>query len=92
MGTAPQAAKNKIGFIPDRPYLYEKLTGMEFLKFTADLYNVAESVFKAAAVKNLELFQIPCGKRSYGRNGETEKQAGNPRAVGQSHRIRSPGG
>ena len=31
----PEAAKRKIGFIPDRPYLYEKLTGMEFLKFLA---------------------------------------------------------
>ena len=28
----PEAAKRKIGFIPDRPYLYEKLTGMEFFK------------------------------------------------------------
>ena len=24
----PEKAKSKIGFIPDRPYLYEKLTGM----------------------------------------------------------------
>ena len=58
MGTAPPAAKSKIGFIPDRPYLYEKLTGMEFLRFTADLYNIAESVFKAAAIKHLELFSL----------------------------------
>ena len=28
----PVRAKAKIGFIPDRPYLYEKLTGLEFLK------------------------------------------------------------
>ncbi|MRR16140.1 MAG: ABC transporter ATP-binding protein [Deltaproteobacteria bacterium] len=36
----PVAAKKIIGFVPDRPFLYEKLTGMEFLKFIADLYNV----------------------------------------------------
>ncbi|GAB6270384.1 MAG: ABC transporter ATP-binding protein [Smithellaceae bacterium] len=36
----PVAAKKIIGFVPDRPYLYEKLTGMEFLKFIADLYHV----------------------------------------------------
>ena len=36
----PVAAKKIIGFVPDRPYLYEKLTGMEFLKFVADLYHV----------------------------------------------------
>jgi ABC-2 type transport system ATP-binding protein len=29
-----------IGFVPDRPFLYEKLTGMEFLKFIGDLYHV----------------------------------------------------
>ena len=36
----PVAAKKIIGFVPDRPFLYEKLTGMEFLKFIADLYDV----------------------------------------------------
>jgi ABC-2 type transport system ATP-binding protein len=36
----PVAAKSVVGFIPDRPYLYEKLTGEEFLKFMAGLYAV----------------------------------------------------
>jgi ABC-2 type transport system ATP-binding protein len=36
----PVQAKQMIGFVPDRPFLYEKLTGMEFLKFIADLYQV----------------------------------------------------
>ncbi len=45
----PQLAKQVIGFIPDRPYLYEKLTGREFLSFIGDLYGVppAESVRRA---------------------------------------------
>ena len=29
------AAKSSLGFIPDRPFIYEKLTGMEFLRFVA---------------------------------------------------------
>ena len=33
----PEEAKSILGFIPDRPYLYEKLTGQEFLEFIADL-------------------------------------------------------
>lgn len=45
MADQPEQAKRKIGFIPDRPYLYEKLTGMEFLKFIADLYDVDEDTF-----------------------------------------------
>ena len=36
----PEEVKKCIGFIPDRPYLYEKLTGMEFLKFIAGLYGM----------------------------------------------------
>jgi len=58
MGSAPEAAKSKIGFIPDRPYLYEKLTGMEFLRFTADLYRVPEAKFRSKAAANLELFSL----------------------------------
>ena len=36
----PVAAKQCVGFIPDRPFLYEKLTGMEFLRFVAGLYGL----------------------------------------------------
>ncbi|MBW2613630.1 MAG: ABC transporter ATP-binding protein [Deltaproteobacteria bacterium] len=54
----PEAAKQKIGFIPDRPYLYEKLTGMEFLKFIADLYGVARNTFMEKAHRNLEMFTL----------------------------------
>jgi ABC-2 type transport system ATP-binding protein len=34
----PLAAKKALGFIPDRPFIYEKLTGIEFLRFSAGLY------------------------------------------------------
>jgi ABC-2 type transport system ATP-binding protein len=34
----PLTAKSKLGFIPDRPFIYEKLTGVEFLHFVAGLY------------------------------------------------------
>ncbi len=54
----PESAKRKIGFIPDRPYLYEKLTGMEFLKFTADLYNVDEEVFEKESQDSLNMFSL----------------------------------
>jgi len=58
MKTDPEKAKQIIGFIPDRPYLYEKLTGMEFLKFTADLYGVKEDGFKEKAESILERFSL----------------------------------
>ena len=36
----PEKAKAITGYIPDRPYLYPKLTAREFLEFIADLYRV----------------------------------------------------
>jgi ABC-2 type transport system ATP-binding protein len=35
----PNAAKSILGYIPDRPFIYEKLTGAEFLRFVAGLYS-----------------------------------------------------
>ena len=58
MQKEPEKAKRNIGFIPDRPYLYEKLTGMEFLKFTADLYGVSAAAFQSRAKKILENFSL----------------------------------
>ena len=58
MQKQPEAAKSKIGFIPDRPYLYEKLTGMEFLRFTAGIYGVPDRIFSKRAEKNLEMFSL----------------------------------
>ena len=34
----PYKAKQRLGFIPDRPFVYEKLTGAELLRFVAGLY------------------------------------------------------
>ena len=34
----PEKAKSKLGFIPDRPFVYDKLTGQEFLKFVGGLW------------------------------------------------------
>jgi len=58
IGKEPEKAKQQIGFIPDRPYLYEKLTGLEFLKFTADLYGVDSSTFLKKAESMLEQFSL----------------------------------
>jgi ABC-2 type transport system ATP-binding protein len=54
----PEKAKRKIGFIPDRPYLYEKLTAMEFLEFISDLYGVNENDFLARSQEQLEMFSL----------------------------------
>jgi ABC-2 type transport system ATP-binding protein len=58
MASEPEEAKRKIGFIPDRPYLYEKLTAMEFLQFTADLYGLGGNSFVERAESKLKLFSL----------------------------------
>lgn len=38
LATDPVNARRKMGFIPDRPYLYDKLTAREFLRFIGEIY------------------------------------------------------
>ncbi len=54
----PVQAKQMIGFVPDRPFLYEKLTGMEFLKFISDLYCVDHSLMPRRANELLKQFAL----------------------------------
>jgi ABC-2 type transport system ATP-binding protein len=55
----PEKVKKCIGFIPDRPYLYEKLTGTEFLKFIAGLYSMDSGVFLERKIHELlDLFDL----------------------------------
>jgi ABC-2 type transport system ATP-binding protein len=58
MAERPEEAKRRIGFIPDRPFLYEKLTGMEFLRFTADLYHMGDGEFHGKAENILRQFSL----------------------------------
>ncbi|GAC1517485.1 MAG: ABC transporter ATP-binding protein [Gemmatimonadaceae bacterium] len=54
----PVAAKSKLGFIPDRPFIYEKLSGAEFLRFVAGLYGQAGSHVEHRARELLALFDL----------------------------------
>lgn len=58
MARQPEKAKQRMGYIPDRPFLYEKLTGMEFLRFTADLFGVEDGLFKGKSESLLKKFSI----------------------------------
>lgn len=58
MATHPQEAKRVIGFIPDRPFLYGKLTGKEFLLFIAKLYELEHSYVNKRIHLLLNLFEI----------------------------------
>jgi len=53
---APLKAKAITGFIPDRPYLYEKLTASEFMRFVAELYTMQDADGRIREL--LELFGL----------------------------------
>ncbi len=58
LAQAPERAKARVGYIPDRPYLYDKLSGGEFLRFVAGLWGHHGAEVEARADRLLELFQL----------------------------------
>ncbi len=54
----PRAAKALTGYVPDRPYVYEKLTAREFLYFTGGLYGLGGRQLEVRSREMLELFEL----------------------------------
>ncbi|MFC1537638.1 ABC transporter ATP-binding protein [Gemmatimonadota bacterium] len=54
----PEEAKKRMGFIPDRPFLYDKLTAGEFLGFMGGLWELPENTIQERMEKLLELFEL----------------------------------
>jgi ABC-2 type transport system ATP-binding protein len=54
----PEQAKASLGFIPDRPFIYEKLTAGEFLRFHAGLYGMDEGAVAERVREMLEVFEL----------------------------------
>ncbi|MDI3298021.1 MAG: ABC transporter ATP-binding protein [Bacillota bacterium] len=54
----PLEAKRRLGYVPDVPVLYEKLSGREFLAFVGELWSVPEAVAGRRARELLELFGL----------------------------------
>jgi ABC-2 type transport system ATP-binding protein len=58
LASDPERAKASLGFIPDRPFLYEKLTAGEFLRFHGGLYGLDEAAVGDRVHEMLELFEL----------------------------------
>jgi ABC-2 type transport system ATP-binding protein len=41
---SPRAAKQQLAYVPDQPFLYDKLTGREFIQFARDMYRVPDEL------------------------------------------------
>jgi len=54
----PVGAKRLLGYVPDHPFLYDKLTGREFMRFVAGLYDLSEEHYQAHCEPLMEMFEI----------------------------------
>ena len=54
----PIEAKRRIGYVPDYPELYEKLTGVEYLNFIGDVFQVPTDTRRRRLAELLEMFEL----------------------------------
>jgi ABC-2 type transport system ATP-binding protein len=54
----PNRTKSIIGYIPDQPFLYDKLTGREYMAFVGGLFNVNGDIVKDETQRIIEHFEL----------------------------------
>ena len=55
---ASPEARQLIAYVPDQPYLYEKLTGREFLRFVVEMYGLARTSASRRIDELIETFEM----------------------------------
>jgi ABC-2 type transport system ATP-binding protein len=53
-----EKARQAISYVPDQPFLYEKLTGREILQFVADMYGMPADYARPRMEKMIDLFGL----------------------------------
>ncbi|MEO0531329.1 MAG: ABC transporter ATP-binding protein, partial [Planctomycetota bacterium] len=56
--TQVRDATRRIGYVPDEPYLYDKLSGREFLQFVAQMHGLDPEHTAAAIEREIERFGL----------------------------------
>jgi ABC-2 type transport system ATP-binding protein len=51
-------ARQLLSYVPDQPFLYEKLTGREFLQFIADMYGLSPDLARQRILEVIDLFSL----------------------------------
>ena len=54
----PVEAKKRIGYVPDMPYMYDRLSCAEFFRFTGELYGVANDAIREDLESSFSLFGL----------------------------------
>ena len=60
----PREASSLVGYVPDQPFLYDKLSGREFLEFVASMYGMSAVESTEAVERETERFPIRRVSRS----------------------------
>jgi ABC-2 type transport system ATP-binding protein len=56
--TAQRGASRLVGYVPDQPYLYDKLTGREFLEFITEIYGMESVAAQASIAEQIKTFEL----------------------------------
>jgi ABC-2 type transport system ATP-binding protein len=54
----PRTAHLHVGYVPDEPSLYDKLTGREFLQFIADIFGMPRHLSRDRIDREVECFEL----------------------------------
>ncbi len=55
---SPEEAKKYLSYVPDQPFLYEKLSGMEFLLFVSKMYRMGENEAADSIREVSDIFEV----------------------------------
>jgi ABC-2 type transport system ATP-binding protein len=56
--TAPLEARRRLAYVPDFPFLYDKLTPLEFLRFTGQIFQMSEERMQTASRELIPRFHL----------------------------------
>jgi len=56
--TEPLEARKRLAFVPDFPFLYDKLTPWEMIRFTGQIFRMSDAQIKAAALELVPRFNL----------------------------------
>ncbi len=56
--TDPLEARRRLAYVPDFPFLYDKLTPWEFFRFTAQIFHMSETRLQAASRELVQRFNL----------------------------------
>jgi ABC-2 type transport system ATP-binding protein len=84
----PVPAKRSLGYVPDQPFMYEKLTGREFLYFIGGIFSMPVAVVKERIGEYIEMFELG---DFIDKRGEEYSQGMRQRIVLSAAMIHDPG-